>query len=258
MDYSVILKPLYDYLYIYLPILLIVTFLKTPWFKGKFGEFLVNTAAKIRLDKETYHLIKNVTLPTEDGTTQIDHVIVSIYGVFVIETKNMKGWIFGNKDQKTWTQKIFKETHKFQNPLFQNYKHTKTLESLLGLTDQQIFSVIAFMGESTFKTEMPENVTSGGGYIRYIKSKTAPVLTEPQVKEIISKIESDRLTPSFKTDREHVAHLKQKIVEREAQNLCPKCGGQMVMREVKKGDNAGKQFLGCSNYPRCRGIINIQ
>ena len=63
----------------------------------------------------------------------------------VIETKNMKGWIFGNKDQKTWTQKIFKETHKFQNPLFQNYKHTKTLESLLGLTDQQIFSVIAFM-----------------------------------------------------------------------------------------------------------------
>ena len=128
----------------------------------------------------------------------------------------------------------------------------------MGLTDQQIFSVIAFMGESTFKTEMPENVTSGGGYIRYIKSKTAPVLTEPQVKEIISKIESGRLTPSFKTDREHVAHLKQKIAERETQNLCPKCGGQMVMREVKKGDNAGKQFWGCSNYPRCRGIINVQ
>ena len=128
----------------------------------------------------------------------------------------------------------------------------------MGLTDQQIFSVIAFMGESTFKTEMPENVTSGGSYIRYIKSKTAPVLTEPQVKEIISKIESGRLTPSFKTDREHVAHLKQIIVEREALNLCPKCGGQMVMREVKKGDNAGKQFWGCSNYPRCRGIINIQ
>ena len=258
MDLSVLLKPLIDQLHFIIPALIFITFIKSPWFKGKFGEFMVNSVAKARLDKDVYHLIKNVTLPTEDGTTQIDHVIVSIYGVFVIETKNMKGWIFGNKDQRTWTQKIFKETHKFQNPLFQNYKHTKTLESLLGLTDQQIFSVIAFMGDSTFKTEMPENVTSGGGYVRYIKSKIDPVLTEAQVKEIITKIESGRLTPSFKTDREHVAHLKQKKIERETQNHCPKCGGQMVIREVKKGDNAGKQFLGCSNYPRCRGIINIQ
>jgi len=52
---------------------------------------MVNLAAKFFLDKNIYTLFKNVTLPTEDGTTQIDHVIVSRYGVFVIETKNMKG-----------------------------------------------------------------------------------------------------------------------------------------------------------------------
>jgi len=74
-----------------IPLLFFITFLKTPFMKGVFGELIVNLAAKFFLDKEKYHLFKNVTLPTEDGTTQIDHVIVSRYGIFVIETKNMKG-----------------------------------------------------------------------------------------------------------------------------------------------------------------------
>jgi len=68
--------------------------------KGVLGEFKVNLATKLFLDKRIYTLLKNVTLPTADGTTQIDHVIVSRYGVFVIETKNMKGWIFGSAQQK--------------------------------------------------------------------------------------------------------------------------------------------------------------
>lgn len=62
-----------------------------PWFKGMLGEFVINVSAKLFLDKKQYHLIKNVTLPTEDGTTQIDHIIVSKFGVFVVETKNMTG-----------------------------------------------------------------------------------------------------------------------------------------------------------------------
>ena len=93
-----------------LPVLIIVGFLKTPFVKGILGEFIVNLSTRLFLDKEIYHLIKNVTLPTEDGSTQIDHVIVSRYGVFVVETKNMKGWIFGSPNQKTWTQKIYKHS----------------------------------------------------------------------------------------------------------------------------------------------------
>ena len=118
-------------LWFLIPLVLIVGLLKSPWFKGMVGEFIVNLSTWIFLDKEQYHLIKNVTLPTENGSTQIDHIIVSKFGVFVVETKNMKGWIFGSPNQKTWTQKIYKHTSKFQNPLHQNYKHIKTLESLL-------------------------------------------------------------------------------------------------------------------------------
>ncbi len=91
----------------------------------------MNASARLFLDKGRYHLVKNVTLPTEDGTTQIDHLIVSRYRVFMVETKNMKGWIFGSVKQREWTQKIFKHFLKFQNPLHQHYKHVTT-----GLSDQ--------------------------------------------------------------------------------------------------------------------------
>jgi len=257
MDFTPMLNQIYGTLWYLVPFFIILTVVKTPWFKGLVGEFIVNMSAKFFLDKNIYHLVKNVTLPTEDGSTQIDHIVVSKYGVFVIETKNMKGWIFGSPHQKTWTQKIYKHSSKFQNPLHQNYKHVKTLESLLGLNEQQIHSLIVFVGDSTFKTEMPENVTYGQGYIQFIKSKQQPVLSEIEVREITGKIQSGRLTPSFKTNREHVAHVKNIVAEKENSKACPKCGGAMVMRETKKGVNVGKQFWGCSSFPKCRGIVNI-
>ena len=202
------------FLYLILFIVL-AAILNSPWFKGVTGEFIVNILAKLMLNKDEYHLIKNVTLPTEDGTTQIDHIIVSKYGIFVVETKNMKGWIFGNQNQNIWTQKIYKHSIKFQNPLYQNYKHVKTIQSLLGLNDQQVHSVVVFVGESTFKTEMPENVTYDFGYIRFIKSKNKPVPTKSEVEEIVRKIEEGRLTPSFKTDMEHVKHVKHIVSEKK-------------------------------------------
>ncbi len=244
-------------LWFLIPIGILASVLKSPWFKGIIGEFMVNLAAKLLLDKTKYHLLKNVTLPTDNGTTQIDHVIISKYGIFVVETKNMKGWIFGSQNQKNWTQKIFKHTNKFQNPIHQNYKHVKTLESLLQLNEEQIFSVIVFVGNSTFKTEMPENVTYTGGYIRYIKSKEQEILSDLEVQQIIQQIESGRLVASFKTNKEHVKHVKNIIAEKNNIKSCPKCGGEMVKRTAKQGANKGNSFWGCTNFPKCRAIVNV-
>lgn len=248
---STILAPLLQLWYL-LPIVIIVTFLRTPTGKGIIGEFFVNIVATLKLDKNQYHLIKNVTLPTEDGTTQIDHIIVSEYGIFVVETKNLKGWIFGDEKQKSWTQKIYKHTNKFQNPLHQNYKHIKTIENTLNIEPHKIFSVIVFTGDSTFKTKMPENVKHGISYIDYIKSKTHKIISQKEIAGIIASIESGRLSQSFKTNREHVRHVKSIIEEKEQKNLCPKCSNELILRVAKKGANAGKQFYGCSNYPKCR------
>lgn len=257
MDFTPVAFQILGILWYAIPFLILITVFKSSWFKGILGESVVNLNAKLLLDKKQYHLIKNVTLPTEDGSTQIDHVIVSKYGVFVVETKNMKGWIFGSQNQKSWTQKIYKHSNKFQNPLHQNFKHTKILESLLGLNEKQIFSVIVFIGDSTFKTEMPENVTHGKDYIRFIKSKDQPVLTEQEVKEITSKIEAGRLTPSFKTNREHVKHVKTIVEKKENSQSCPKCGAEMILREARKGKNIGNKFWGCSSFPKCRGTTSV-
>ncbi|ENY3838983.1 nuclease-related domain-containing protein, partial [Vibrio vulnificus] len=107
-----------------IPLLIVVSIFKSRWFKGVFGEFLVNKLLS-QLPDSDYTLVRNVTLPTDDGTTQIDHIVVSRFGIFVVETKNMKGWIFGSKSQKQWTQKVYRHSSKFQNPLHQNYKHVK-------------------------------------------------------------------------------------------------------------------------------------
>lgn len=233
--------------------------LQSPWFKGVMGEFLVNTLAMLMLDKKHYYLIKNVTLPTEGGgTTQIDHIIVSIYGVFVVETKNMKGWIFGGQHQKTWTQKLYRKSYKFQNPIHQNYKHLKTLQYLLDLDDSQLHSVIVFIGDSAFKTDMPENVKHGLGYISCIKSKTEPVMDEWEIKRVTGLIESGRLERSLRTSREHIEHLRLMKQDKPVDDTpsCPKCGSSMVLRTAKRGVNAGNKFWGCEGYPQCRGIVN--
>ena len=240
-----------------IPLSFLIAFLSTPFMKGVLGELQVNLAAKFFLDKHVYTLFKNVTLPTEDGTTQIDHVIVSRYGVFVIETKNMKGWIFGSPQQKTWTQKIYRHTNKFQNPLHQNYKHTQTLQSALELDPEKVFSLVVFVGDSDFKTPIPDNVVYTGGYIRFIKSKTQPILSDREVLAISNKIESGRLKPSIRTHKDHVKHVKTIIEEKQRQtdaNSCPKCGKPMVLRTTRNGDNQGKQFLGCSGFPKCRTV----
>lgn len=263
MDISIITNQIWGTLWYLLPIVILMTFVRSPTVKGWVGELLISIASRFLLDTNVYHKINNVTLPTEDGTTQIDHIFVSVFGVFVVETKNMKGWIFGSPGNSTWTQKIYRHTNRFQNPLRQNHKHVKTLQSLLGLTDQQVHSVVVFVGDSQFKTEMPENVMHGAlRYADHIKSSRTIVLTESQVEEIISKIATGRLTPSFKTNREHVRHVREIVAGKTNGSTtstpnCPQCNGSMVLRQAKSGRNTGKEFWGCSQYPRCRGLVNV-
>lgn len=256
MDYSPIVYEALKLLWWLVPATLVIGFLKSPWFKGLCGEALVKFAAKLRLPADAYHRIHNVTLATPDGTTQIDHVFVSRFGIFVVETKNMKGWIFGGQNQAQWTQKIYKKTFRFQNPLRQNYKHVKALESALDVPPEVIHSVVVFAGESTFKSPMPANVTQGGGYIKYIKSFSQPVLSESEVQRVLAQIQSGRLKPNRETHRQHVQQLRSRS-DPTAERTCPKCGCSMVLRTAKRGPGAGNQFWGCSAYPKCRVLQNV-
>lgn len=179
-----------------------------PLIKGKAGEGLVNLAAKLRLDPKVYHLLKDVTIPSKAGTTQIDHVIVSKFGLFVIETKNYKGWIFADAKDAQWTQVIFGQKHRFQNPLRQNYAHICALSDLLGTPKDKIHGVVCFMGNAKFKTGVPEGVYLEGRYVNHIESFRTVLFSEDEVADLIQRIESGRFERGFKTNREHVQRLR--------------------------------------------------
>lgn len=249
MDLSIVVKNLWWFI----AIILVLQVLRTSWFKswyskfkGWYGEFKVKVAAYFVLNKSKYRAFHNVLLNTSNDTTQIDHIFVSRYGIFVVETKNMKGRIFGEPSQATWTQRIYGNNYPFQNPLRQNYKHTKALEALIDVPEHAIYSVIIFVGRSTFGTIMPEEVTHGAGsLIRYIKSRKRLALTSKQVQAATSVIESNRQKATHKTQREHVNKI-------QSRPICHKCGSLMVLRTAKKDANSGQKFWGCSQYPGCR------
>jgi len=216
--------------------------------KGWISEAQVTLAKKIFLDKEFYTDVNNVTITTTNGTTQIDHIIASPYGIFVVETKNMDGWIFGDEKNSQWTQSLFGNKSKFQNPLHQNYRHIRALSEFLGIGEDKFHSLVFFASDCTFKTPMPATVMNRG-YIPYIKSKTDILFSSQQVQDIVSAIKTGMLPKTWKTSREHVATLKERF---ENTNTCPKCSSELILRTVKSGEKAGLQFYGCSTYPKCR------
>ncbi|WP_218664906.1 nuclease-related domain-containing protein [Acinetobacter sp. Colony158] len=200
------------YIVFFIVIMGIVAYLSSPSFKGKMGESMVIDHAKRHLGEE-YIMLNNCTIPDEqNGTTQIDHILISPYGVFIIETKNYTGWIFGSINQKQWTQKIYKKSYRFQNPIHQNFKHLKVLEQILEdvVAPEYLHSVIVFTSRSEFKTVMPEHVCRGKDWITHVKKFNQEVIPTMKQKRIKYRIEKEILESSWKTNRTHIANLQQK------------------------------------------------
>ncbi|MDD5395553.1 MAG: NERD domain-containing protein [Thiothrix sp.] len=229
-------------------------------FKGWLGEAALSVAKKIALNGDIYREVNNVTIATANGTTQIDHIIVSRYGIFVIETKNMEGWIFGAEAQPKWTQSFRKSKFQFQNPLHQNFRHIKALEEFLGLPPSMFHSIVCFVGETCkLKTELPDNVICGGPF-GYIKAKIEVLLPDAQIVEIVEAIKTGMRPKNFlglstrETKQEHLASLKDR---HSSTTTCPKCGGELILRTIKKGEKSGQQFYGCGKFPACRYMRSI-
>ena len=103
--------------------------LRSSWGKDWLGERRVRQLVSAALEGNRYQALHNLTLPTPDGSTQIDHLILSRYGLFVLETKNLAGDIRGTAGQAFWIQEFPRQSFELLNPLRQNFKHLKTLET---------------------------------------------------------------------------------------------------------------------------------
>lgn len=216
--------------------------------KGWAGEALGAVAHWVFLDKTVYTALNNITLQTPNGTTQIDHVVVSKFGVFVIEAKNIDGWIFGDARAPQWT--VVRPGRKFrmQNPLHQNHRHAKAIIEYLQMDAEQVHSMVMFWGDCKFKTEMPANVMNRG-YAAYIKGFTKPVLPDERVVAIVDALRTGALPRTFGTRRAHLSSLQ---ARHASTTTCAKCGSPLVLRSVRTGARAGTKFYGCSAFPKCR------
>jgi hypothetical protein len=226
-------------------------------FKGGVGELKTKFLSSIFL-KEDYQIFNDIIIQTSHGSTQIDHVGVSKYGLFVIETKDKTGWIFGTEEQANWTQVIFNKRYQFQNPLRQNYGHIKGLSEILGIEDNKLHSIVIFWGDCKFKNEMPVNVVKGGilknEFQNYIKSKNSILLTQQQINGICEQLNLAKENSGFFSHVNHVVDLKEKY---NSDSKCPKCQGTLVRKAANKGTKDEHAFLGCSNYSRYRYTKNI-
>jgi len=177
------------------------------------GEAILANTIEARL-LQPHILINNVTLPTDDGSTQIDHVLIMPTGIFVIETKHYQGWIFGNPNQSHWTQTIYKKKSRFPNPIRQNYGHVKTLQSLFTLPEDNFIPMVVFTGDAEFKTDLGPTVITLDQLIPRLTEERPAIFDERKMAYIVGRIEMKRLRRSLETDEYHLNYVRRRISQK--------------------------------------------
>ena len=163
------------------------------------------------LPPDSWHLMNHITLKTDTGTTQIDHILISDYGVFVVETKHYKGWIFGDKNSKYWTQVIFNRKFRFQNPLHQNNLHLRVVREYLDFLPQEhIQGIVVFTSTALFKSTMPENVLQIKDLLSFLEGSKKVLLSNNKRQFCIGRLESARLSLTRATDVQHRVNLNRR------------------------------------------------
>ena len=218
-------------------------------FRGKEGELSVKLRLQM-LPSDTYKVINNLLISSNGRTSQIDHVVVSEYGIFVIETKNYTGWIYGGNYSEYWTQNIFGHKYELRNPIIQNQGHIRALTRILPECKTNIFiPIVAFSRRASLKVTAKEPIVYWSNLPRTILSYKTKCMT-PEMAQQVYMILITSNQDSIKNRKQHVKNVKTTIMRNQRaviQNRCPRCGGKLVLREGKYG-----KFYGCQNYPKCR------
>lgn len=218
------------------------------------GDWTESKVAKqlAKLPKDEYIVLNDLMLPTSYGTTQIDHVVLSLYGVYVIETKNYTGTLIGNEKTEQWEQNINGFMYKTANALRQNKAHISAVRSHASVqANVPIHNIVVFANATKFDIFHEE------GEVIYINDliptimrlrSVEPFYTQEQVQIKANLLLEKNITdPELRKQHNQAANAAK--YERRAKiesGICPRCGGQLVIREGKYG-----QFYGCSNYPKC-------
>lgn len=233
-------------------------------FKGMCGEAYVHSI--LTQLPEDYTVLDNVVLRTANGTTQIDHVVVSKYGVFAIETKNYRGEIYGNDNQQEWKQIIVTNVtyrkkwwktyshvtkNRFYNPVWQSEAHANAIKrALVDWPNLNVVPIVVFAGNAVLNGVNTQHlVVYSDQLLATIQSYSKPLVSDAVVERVKYCLIYNNVRNEV-DERTHVNNVyaaKQNYNMKIASGICPRCGGTLVRRYGKFGS-----FYGCSNYPRCK------
>ncbi len=242
------------------------SFLSTLINTGDYGEYLTYNCLR-KYESDGARFLFNCYLPKDnEETTEIDVMMIYKSGIYVFESKNYSGWIFGSESNKMWTQSIqngrSSRKERFYNPIMQNRTHITWLEKQVDDTDP-LHSIVVF----SQRCELKKLEISSGDItvikrdilldtVKQIDERVGPRLTEDRISLIYDKLFPFTQVADEIKER-HIETIKNNSVEVVSVNKCPKCGGQLILRTASHGQNTGNHFYGCSNYPQCRYIRNV-
>lgn len=218
-----------------------------PKFRGFMGEFWVKQELK-KLQKNKYIVLNDIMVNQNNNTHQIDHLIISQFGIFVIEMKNYYGLILGDEHKNKWIQYLGKKKSYFLNPIHQNYGHVKSLEELLNIDNKYFIPIVCFSNQAKLKIEAKGNVVQLDYLVSTIK-RHQNIILDSDLQEIYNRIIELNITDKLER-KSHVKNIRNKISKDNSKvdnMICPKCAGNLVVKNGKYGS-----FIGCSNYPKCK------
>lgn len=167
----------------------------SPATGGSHGGQVVHTILTGALPASEYTILRDLALHIEGGTTHIDHIVVSRFGIFVIVTEDLAGSIFGSEQDSHWIRALQHYRSEFPNPLRQNRAYIRALQKLLGLHAGKFHSLVVFTGKVEFRTDMPLNVMQRDRLVAFFQVRTTPMLTAEAAAQAVRTIEASCVEP---------------------------------------------------------------
>ena len=224
----------------------------TPQTKGDRGEYFVAQILGETVEGEKYVINDLIFADSQTGQTcQVDHIYINKYGIWVIETKNYSGYIFGKESDKEWTQVLArgKTKNPFYNPIKQNKTHIYRLSEFLK-TKYGFHNIVVFADSADISNVSANNVCSMRNLSTVINDSSVDVrLSRELMKQYYDKLLDLKTNSKISIDT-HIENIRRKKDDLE-RGICPRCGGKLVLRNGKNG-----QFYGCSNFPKCKFTKN--
>jgi len=176
----------------------LLVFLVSPRFRGDIAESRTRRILAAGLEKSRYTVLNDVTIPSGGGTVHIDHIVVSKFGIFVIESQYCQGWISGGEFQERWKQYHLRRFRRFDNPMHRNALQLQALETLLKVPSSKLHPAVVLVGQKGFKTPMPANLLEPARLIPFMRKRAHQLLEGDQASRLLKAIEEARIRPDHR------------------------------------------------------------